>query len=82
MAAENTVRCTICNRLCHTAGVSKDRLPPASARAVMSVISGYNCGRMRQLANRRRKVSNNELCGPRGHAKFGSLRNDIGYCEP
>ena len=37
MAAGNTVRCTICNRLGHTAGkcVSKDRLPPATARAVM-----------------------------------------------
>jgi len=46
-AAENIFRCTICNRVGHTAGkcASKTGPPPAIARAdkrVMGVISCYN----------------------------------------
>jgi hypothetical protein len=46
-AGGNTARCTLCNRLGHMVSryVSKDRLPPANARAVMSVRSCFKCGR-------------------------------------
>jgi hypothetical protein len=51
-AGGNTIRCTICNSLGHTASkcASKDRFPPANARAVMSVVSCYKCGRAGHLA--------------------------------
>ena len=62
--------------------MSKDRLPPAAARAVMSVISCYNFGRAGHLANKCRQRPNNESCGPRGHADFRSSRNEFGYREP
>ena len=73
MAAGKTVKCTNCNRLGHTASefVSKDRLLPAASRAVISVISCYNCGRVQRLAKICQQKSNNELCGPRSHAEFG-----------
>jgi hypothetical protein len=50
--AGGNVRCTICNRLVHIASkcVSKDRLPPANARAVMSFMKCFNCGRAGHLA--------------------------------
>ena len=72
MAAGNTIRCTNSNRLGHTASkcVSNDSLSPATARAVMDVISCYNCGRVWHLAKECRQRSNNELCGPKGHAEF------------
>ena len=42
-AGGNTVRCTNCNRLGHMAStcVARDRLPPANARAVMSLMSCF-----------------------------------------
>ena len=51
-AGGNTVRCTICNRLGNMANkcVSKDRLPPANARAVMGFMSCFKCGRAGHLA--------------------------------
>ena len=48
----------------------------------MSVIICYNCGRIGHLTKKCRQGSKNEICGPRGHAKFGSSRNDVGYHEP
>jgi hypothetical protein len=83
MAAGNTVKCTNCNRLGHTAGkcVSKDRLPPATVRGVMSVMS-YNCGRVGNLAKNCRQRSNKELCGPRSHAEFGRQGTTLGTREP
>jgi uncharacterized protein with PIN domain len=51
-AAGNTPRCTICNSLGHMASkcVSKDRFPPANARAVMSFVSCFKCGQAGHLA--------------------------------
>ena len=49
--------------------LSKDRFPPANARAVMSFISCYNCGRAGHLAKDCQQKSNKEYCGPRGHAE-------------
>ena len=54
-AAGNIFRCTICNRVGHTAEkcASKAGLPAANARAdkrVMSVMSCYNCGRSGHIA--------------------------------
>jgi hypothetical protein len=72
MAAGNTIRCTNCNRLGHKASkcVSNNSLSPATARAVMGVISCYNCGRVWLVDKECRQRSNNELCGPRCHAEF------------
>jgi hypothetical protein len=71
-AGGNTVRCTLCKRLGHMASrcVSKDRLPPANARAVMSVISCFKCGRAGHLARYCRQRSNRESCGSRGRAEY------------
>ena len=70
-AGWNTPRCTICNRLGHMASkcVSKDRVPPANARAVMSYMSCFKCGRAGHLARDCRQKSNKGTCGPRGHAE-------------
>jgi hypothetical protein len=51
-AGGKTVRCKNCNRFCHIASkcVPKYELPPANARAVMSLMSCYKCGREGHLA--------------------------------
>ena len=70
-AVGNTIRCTNCNRLGHTASkcMSRDRLPPANARAVMNFVSCFKCGRAGHLARDCRQRSNRESCGPRGRAE-------------
>ena len=67
----------------HTAGkcVSKDKLPPVTARAVMYVII-YNCGRVRHLAKECLQSSNNELCGTRVRAEFGRQETTSDNREP
>ena len=70
-AGGNTVRCTLCNRLGHFAGrcVTRDRLPPANARAVMSFMSCFKCGQAGNLDRDYRQGSNRESCRRRGRAE-------------
>ena len=73
-AAGHIIRCTISNRIGHTAGkcVSKVRISPANARAERSVMSliSYNCGRTGHIAKECRQRPSNELRGPRGHTNY------------
>jgi hypothetical protein len=71
VAGGNTVRCTICNRSGHVAGkcMFKERVPPANAQAVMSLLKCFYCGRAGHLAKDCRQRSNREYCGPRGRAE-------------
>ena len=82
-AGGNTVRCTLCNRLGHVASrcVTRDRLPPANARAVMSFMSCFKCGRAGHLARDCRQGSNRESCGPRGRAEEGRQGTTLGTRE-
>jgi hypothetical protein len=67
-AAGNTVRCTNCNRLGHLASKCvRNGFPLPNARAV-NFVSCFKCGRVGHLARNCRRESNNEFCGPTGHA--------------
>jgi hypothetical protein len=77
-AGWNTVKYTNCNRLGQITSkcVFRDRLPPVNARAVMSFINCYKCGRAGHLARDCRQKANRESEGSRGRMPS---RNDIGY---
>ena len=70
-AGGNTPRCIICNRLGPLASkcVYKDRFPPANARAVMSFMGCFKCGRAGHPARDCRQNSNKGTRGPRGHVE-------------
>ena len=65
-AGGNTVRCINCNRLGHMVSrcVARDGLPPANARAVMSLMSCFKCRRAGHLGRDCQQRSNRESCGP------------------
>jgi hypothetical protein len=71
VAGGNTVRCTSYNRLGHVTSkcMYKNRFPPANARAVVSFMARFKCGRAGHIARDYRKRSNRETYGPRGHAE-------------
>jgi hypothetical protein len=76
-AGGKTVRCTICNRLGHTASkyASKDSLPAANARAFMSIMSCFKCGRRGHFARLSTEVEQGIL-RTEGSRRLSS-RNDV-----
>jgi predicted RNA-binding Zn-ribbon protein involved in translation (DUF1610 family) len=67
-AGVNAVRYTNCNRLSHLASKClKSGFPLPNARAV-SVVRCFKCRRAGHLMRYFRQESNNDFCGPTGHA--------------
>ena len=76
----NTTSCTICNRLGHIASkyVSMSRLRPANARAVMSFMSCYKCGRAGHLARLSSEVEQG-IMWTKGSRGIRSSGKDVRY---